>query len=621
MEWKEKFVWLDVRKNQSFCTICETKLANNITNLERHCMGLKHKTAENVLKNQPQIDDQKQLQAFKQKRHKVGIAEIKIIVFLCLHNLPFTLMTPLIELIKSIANNHDIVKDLKCSTTKAADTIKNDFFEVFNEEISSGLRQNKFSLIIDEATDVSTCKCLAMIARFFDHSKGKIRDRFLGLLQLESSDSKSIFNAIQDFFAKNRIPFANCIGFAADNASVMMGNIQGVKARLKNLNPHLYVVGCICHSMHLCCSAASKAIPSNVEHLVRDIYMFFAHSSKRQREFSEFQEYFDMKKHKILKRANTRWLSLEAAVQRILEQWQPLISYFRVEDFDQNSDMASHINEQLNYKNKCYLLFLSYALKAIIKINLEFQSESPRFHILLETLNLYLKNILNNVLLLNEFNWASVNEIDLDDCSLYKPITEMYLGPQVAILLQSGSLNADEIYEIRINCQKFYIILAKEIIKRINFQDDKLKAVQILNPTSLGPSLVPLMQAFPNLIENDELLEELESEWRMLILQECENKQEELEDFWQKIFLMKNALKEIMYPNIKKFISSVLSLPHSSASTERVFSQMKLIKTFTRNSLKVETVNSLLLTREIVPQTGFNEWMPPKALIKKYSKE
>ena len=36
----------------------------------------------------------------------------------------------------------------------------------------------------------------------------------------------------------------------------------------------------------------------------------------------------EVEAHKILKKVDTRWLSLQTCVNRILEQYQPLLSYF-----------------------------------------------------------------------------------------------------------------------------------------------------------------------------------------------------------------------------------------------------------------------------------------------------
>lgn len=45
------------------------------------------------------------------------------------------------------------------------------------------MSDNWYSLIIDETTDVSTTKCLAIVARFYKDFQ--VKDKFLGLIELE----------------------------------------------------------------------------------------------------------------------------------------------------------------------------------------------------------------------------------------------------------------------------------------------------------------------------------------------------------------------------------------------------------------------------------------------------
>lgn len=186
------------------------------------------------------------------------------------------------------------------------------------------MKKSKFSLIIDETTDISTSKCLAVVVRFFDPVCRKVRDRFLALIPFVKFDAFSIFTLIKDFLSNAGIPMANLIGFASDNASVMMGRKGGVRSHFETENAHLYVMGCNCHSLHLCSSAACKVLPSNLEQLTRNIGSYFAHSSKRLLDFEKLQELFNTKPHKLLKTSSTRWLALGNVVDRISEQWKPL---------------------------------------------------------------------------------------------------------------------------------------------------------------------------------------------------------------------------------------------------------------------------------------------------------
>ncbi|CAH1797824.1 unnamed protein product [Owenia fusiformis] len=60
---------------------------------------------------------------------------------------------------------------------------------------------------------------------------------------------------------------------------------------------------------------------------------------------------------------------------------------------------------------------------------------------------------------------------------------------------------------------------------------------------------------------------------------------------WQKIISIYS------YPNVSKMVDLLLVLPSSTASVERAFSQLKLLKTSSRSRLTNRTLNSLLMIK------------------------
>ena len=103
-------------------------------------------------------------------------------------------------------------------------------------------------------------------------------------------------------------------------------------------------------------------------------------------ELRSFQEWLEVEAHKILKKVDTRWLSLEASVNRILEQYNPLLSYFDTMENSRLSDEKSRkkmkaFRDQLKKPiTNAYLFFLSNILSSVNKFNLPFQSSSPNIH-------------------------------------------------------------------------------------------------------------------------------------------------------------------------------------------------------------------------------------------------
>lgn len=106
-------------------------------------------------------------------------------------------------------------------------------------------------------------------------------------------------------------------------------------------------------------------------------------------------------------------------------------------------------------------------------------------------------------------------------------------------------------------------------------------------------SLIPLFHRFPFLCDDVE----------------------RLESFWTEVFSSKNTLNELLFPNLKKLISGLLCLPLSSAGAKRVFSQLNLIKTKTRNSLSIETCDALLRTKELIFDKECYMFKPPLSLL------
>lgn len=172
---------------------------------------------------------------------------------------------------------------------------------------------------------------------------------------------------------------------------------------------------------------------------------------------------------------------------------------------------------------------------------------------------------------------------------------------------------------MKLNCLNFYVELCSQIKSRFNFDDPILKIVKILNPHVVGTSntvesIVDFQIYFPYLVDD---IESLDDEWR--VLQTLEEiviyKENSVPEFWSQVSEVRNAVNELMFPHLKKLISALLSLPHSSATAERIFSQLNLIKTKLRNRLNVETCSSLIFTKQLLGEFKCYEFEPCDSLL------
>lgn len=196
-------------------------------------------------------------------------------------------------------------------------------------DLVNRLKKAKFSLMIDESTDVSAHKHSCVVVRYFNEQLGRIDSSFFDLVNLfendiEAATAEVIYDAVIKSLTSAGLPLENLIGFGSDGCNAMMGEHNSVQSRLTTNFPGIYIAKCTCHSLHLCASSATKMLPRRVEDLSRDIFTFFKRSAKRKAIYAKFQEFLNLDPHKILASSQTRWLSLHAVVHRILEQWAAL---------------------------------------------------------------------------------------------------------------------------------------------------------------------------------------------------------------------------------------------------------------------------------------------------------
>ena len=82
---------------------------------------------------------------------------------------------------------------------------------------------------------------------------------------------------------------------------VLCWEAVSVVSCLKQKQPNLYVLHCICHVSHLIVGDSIKAIPSYVIDLIETLFWWFHQS------VSMNQAWLEVEAHKILKKVDIRW--------------------------------------------------------------------------------------------------------------------------------------------------------------------------------------------------------------------------------------------------------------------------------------------------------------------------
>lgn len=80
----------------------------------------------------------------------------------------------------------------------------------------------------------------------------------------------------------------------------------------------------------------------------------------------------------------------------------------------------------------------------------------------------------------------------------------------------------------------------------------------------------------------------------------------EIDEMWAKILEFEDFNGEKMFPHLELLIQAVLSLPHSNAEAERIFSMVTDIKTKKRNRLSNKIVSAMCIVRSSFQAEGIN---------------
>ena len=122
----------------------------------------------------------------------------------------------------------------------------------------------KYCVIVDESTDVSCSKLLCVVIRYYSKSEKRIVTSFLSLIPVVKATGNDLFEALKSCLEESGLDLTNCIGYASDGASVMVGKHNSVWSRIKEASPNCIVIKCICHSLALCIKRAFDKMPANL---------------------------------------------------------------------------------------------------------------------------------------------------------------------------------------------------------------------------------------------------------------------------------------------------------------------------------------------------------------------
>jgi hypothetical protein len=374
----------------------------------------------------------------------------------------------------------------------------------------------------------------------------------------------------------------------------MSGQNKGVYGFIKREESSTYFAGCPCHLIHIAAKNAAKTLPVNMEDVLIDTYYYLKHSAKRQMELKELQ---GKEKLKVLKHVPTRWLSVKKCLDRLLHLRKPLRDYFREEMKDDNSRPAIVYKFLSSHTSMCYSLFLSYALEMFDKANLTLQAEKPLIHRLRRILRELYRTLLIKFLKPVAFSGTELMEIKLK--TPYHQKEEVVLGEKTRDFIKEKKVSDDKVKQLSDHAREFYKVAANYIAEKLPIKEELLLHAEVFDlerlPHKNFSSVTYFTDRFPALKPSctmDELEEQF-SNLQIEVLNPSIHEVEHADEQWAKVGDIKNAAGQSKYKDLVKVAHSVMLIPHSNACCERVFSNVRKIRTDFRSSMHASTLDAI----------------------------
>ena len=191
----------------------------------------------------------------------------------------------------------------------------------------------------------------------------------------------------------------------------------------------------------------------------------------------------ETKPHKLLKASQTRWRSLEACVNRLIEQYEPLLSYFR--STEDKQAVVKRVESVLEKPTTlAYFFFLSSVLPIISNCNKLMQQQAPVVHVLNQELDGLLKKVLLRFMKAEYVcSISNASEVNLDNQEHYLPLEEVYTGQSARLYFEENDeISTAARQEFRKNIQAWWIAVFKGAVKRLPLNHKLLSNVQWLQP-------------------------------------------------------------------------------------------------------------------------------------------
>jgi hypothetical protein len=477
-----------------------------------------------------------------------------------------------------------------------------------------------FSVLIDESRDISTKEQMAVALRYVD-KKGCVVERFLGIEHVTNTSALSLKAAVEDLFCRHGLSLSRLRGQGYDGASNMQGQFNGLKTLIMKENECAYYVHCFAHQLQLTLVAVAKNHNkiATFFNFVANVVNIVGGSCKRQDILKEKQATRvvqsvhngvlrsgqGLNQETSLKRScDTRWSSHYNTMISLIDMFPSIIDVLDTIAEDGASSEQKGEAEHLSHFIQSFgFVFNLHLMRSLLGVSNELSQALQRKDQDIVNAMKLVRMSKERLQIMRENGWSSL----LDEVSTFCGINEIVVPNMDDIFLARGrsrrkAHGMTNLHYYRV--ELFYAIIDMQLQELNNrfteSNTELLLCVSCLSPfdffaTFDKQKLIRLAQFYPRDFSSSELMI-LSDQLDNYIFDVRSNiefsKLEGICDLAQK---MVETKKNGVYPLVYLLVSLALTLPVATATVERAFSAMKIVKNRLRSRMSDQWMNDSLI--------------------------
>ncbi|XP_025198446.1 zinc finger MYM-type protein 1-like [Melanaphis sacchari] len=496
-----------------------------------------------------------------------------------------------------------------------AETIRD---KILNEIKTAGM----YSLILDSTTDVAKLDQFAFVFRYCSID-GTVHERFLCTDETADSTGNgmfALFCKICDHYSLNWKK--QLIGQAFDGASNMQGAIKGLRSIIQKDNPNALHVWCFAHCLSLvvCDSCQANTQVRDFFSIIGSLVTFIG-ARKRTATYVELQKtYYPKERSRRLKHfSNTRWTYHDQSIDVILKTYKAVIETLKniiTDEIDKKtSDTAKSFLKNLNKFNFVLTMHLMKKLFSITTpLSKYLQAPDMDFiqamKLVMNTKqqlqdmqhDLYEKDIQEKpVSLKKKMPGENQNDKRLSSAK------ERYISEVYNVTLDIAINKIEDRYSNSENIFNDIFFFSPEHLQNqttaipnsFEYICNWLSAFKI-DKENLSTEYHLFASNFNNLMKDGP--ENISEKFPKIFDEDSDNDSILEDDNFRDLLQVSNILQKLCkmgmasaFPNLSLAYKAICTLPPTSASAERCFSKLKLIKTNLRSTMSESRLDHLMV--------------------------